>query len=293
MATMLELQKHVDLMSRKFIDGFLQTIDVLSALIGAEERFYEGSHSHFVSEKSEEVARYLGLTDSEIFAVKTAGLLHDIGKIGLPDTLLSKFITEMSADEYKMYANHAMLGREVLKIHDGFDSIAEIVYQHHERLDGSGFPQHLRGDKIEIGAQIISVVNVFHNTMYRRSKDRFQLTSAQSIMNTSNGFLNATQTRYGQVMNHLSQKSDVLYNRKIVDAFISIMEADRRKLGEKTMKRLSVNQLREGMSLVEDSYTSFGLLIAAKGELLNEKMIQSLIRFAEMDEIPIRILVVE
>lgn len=289
----MDYDQQIETLSNKLVEGFLQTIDILSALLGAEERYYMGSHCRFVSEKSEEIARYMGMSESDIFEIKTAGLLHDIGKIGFPDTLLAKFPPEMTPEEFRFYVRHCELGREVLRRHSYLASIAEIVYQHHERLDGSGFPRHLRGDAIHTGAMIIGVVDVYHNAMYRRTKDRYQSAETSGGVANVNSFLDETKNRFGQVMNHLQRKSGTLYRPDIVDAFTTIVEVTRKKLGERVIKRYVVNQLKPGMTLVDNYYTSYGLLVAARDETLTERMISSLIRFAELGEIPQKVLVID
>ncbi len=285
--------RQIEILGDKLVGSFLQTIDILSALLGAEERYYAGSHCRFVAEKAEETARIMGLSESDIFEIRTAALLHDIGKIGFPDIVLAKFPAEMQPDEFRFYTGHCELGREILRRHHSLATVAELVYQHHERFDGSGFPRHLRGGDIHIGAMIIGVVNVYHNAMYRRSKDRYQLADTGSSVASVNTLVDETRTRYSQVMHHFARKSGVLYRPDVVDAFTSLVETDRRRLGEKIIKRLTVNQLKPGMTLIENYYTSYGLLVAARDETLSDKMIASLVRFAEIGEIPQKVLVAD
>ncbi|HYF01876.1 MAG TPA: HD domain-containing phosphohydrolase, partial [Patescibacteria group bacterium] len=203
-------QDQIEMLSNELVKSFLSTIDILSALVSSQERFYEGSHCHFVAEKSAIVARSLGLNESEIFEIETAALLHDIGKIGYSDVLLSKFPNEMTGHEFDLYTRHAELGKRLLEMHSGFETISEIVYQHHERIDGSGFPQHLKGDRIHIGASIIGVVDFYHNVLYRRKRDRLQHTENSSAPANAANFLQSTQSRYAQAINHLKQKSGSL-----------------------------------------------------------------------------------
>ncbi len=289
----MDYTRQIEALGDKLVESFLQTIDILSALLGAEERYYAGSHCRFVAEKAEETARIMGLPESEVFEIRTAALLHDIGKIGFPDTVLAKFPAEMKADEFRFYTGHCELGREILRRHGSLTTVAELVYQHHERFDGSGFPRHLRGGDIHTGAMIIGVVNVYHNAMYRRTKDRYQLADTGSSVASVSTLVDETRTRYSQVMHHFTRKSGVLYRPDVVEAFTSLIEANRRQLGEKIIKRLTVNQLKPGMTLVENYYTSYGLLVAARDETLSEKMIGSLVRFAEIGEIPQKVLVVD
>lgn len=92
-------------------------------------------------------------------------------------------------------------------------------------------------------------------------------------------------------MSFLQQKKGILYDRKVVDAFMAIAEMDRSKVNGKIVQRLPVNLVRPGMMFVENYYTSYGLLIASKGESVNKEMLGALVRFAENGEIPHKILV--
>jgi putative nucleotidyltransferase with HDIG domain len=285
-----ELEEENLLLGEKLVENFLHTVDVLSLIVEALERFYETSHSRFVANKSAELAEKLQLGPQEVFEVHTAALLHDIGKVALPEVINSKFIPEMSKEQYSLYKQHPELGRQMLLRHDGFERIARIVGEHHERIDGSGFPNNLRGEDIHPGAKIIAVVDTYHNVMFRRSKDRFSIGDSAPARYGAN-FLRDTEVRYGQIISHLRNKSNVLYNPKVVEAFIDMVEIERKQLGMAQIERVAINNLRPGMVLADSYYTTYGLLIASRGEKISDKMIATMMRLSDSNELPPRILI--
>jgi putative nucleotidyltransferase with HDIG domain len=284
-----ELERLVNRLSTDLAENFFQTIQTLSTIINFTERFYEGSHSRFVSEKSSELARLLGLNNEQVFEIKMAGLLHDIGKVGFYDSNLFKYPHEMRPQEFKQYSLHPELGREILKSHNGFSKIADIVFQHHERLDGSGFPNNLKGNNIHPGALIIGVVDYYHNAVYKNKRDRADM-EKERVINTQS-YLSNTKDKHSSTLAYLQQKKGILFDKKVVDSFIAVVEMDRRKLGGKIVQRIPVNQIKTGMVFVESYYTSFGLLIAASGAEATADHVKALVRFAETGEIPHKVLV--
>lgn len=288
-STIQELERLVSRLSNDLAENFFQTIQVLSTMINFTERFYEGAHFRFVSEKSAELARLLGLNSEQVFEIKIAGLLHDIGKVGFIDSALHRFPHEMRPNEYKQYALHPELGREILKSHNGFSKIADIVYQHHEKLDGSGFPNNLKGNNIHPGALIIGVVDYYHNAVFKTKRDRNDGVDAR-IVNTQS-YLGSSKDKHASTLSFLQSKKGILYDKKVVDSFIAVVEMDRKKMGGKIVQRVPVNQIKPGMVFVESYYTSFGLLIAASGAEATADHVKALVRFAETGEIPHKVLV--
>ncbi|MBK9247587.1 MAG: HD domain-containing protein [Ignavibacteria bacterium] len=283
----------VEDLATQLASSIFQTIQVLGTLVRANEKNYNGSHSQFVAEKSAEVATNLGLSPGEVFEIKTAALLHDIGKIGFPDFLLMKHPQELSTNDYQYYSKHVEDGRRILSMQDGLSNIAEIVYQHHEKHDGTGFPQKLKRDEIHPGAQIISVVNYYHNAMERVQKEKTPSSQSNAQITSTSTYLHTTQPRFAQTMNYLNHRSGSTFAPIIVDAFIAIIENDRRNLGEKTIMRLAVNQVKPGMVFASDYHTSYGLLIAARGEPITDIAVNRLISLAELGEIPQKVLVMK
>ena len=134
------------------------TIDTVSKMIEAKDPYTAG-HQHRVSQLASRIAKELKLPKNKIEGIRIASLIHDIGKIGLPAEILSK-PTKLNDVEYSLIRDHSQVGYDILKYIDFSYPIAEIVLQHHERLNGLGYPQGLKADKIMTEAKIIGVADV-------------------------------------------------------------------------------------------------------------------------------------
>ncbi|MDQ3915061.1 MAG: HD-GYP domain-containing protein [Actinomycetota bacterium] len=121
---------------------------------------YTGGHSCRVATMSGDVARLLGFPKAEIAFMQQAGLVHDIGKIGIPDALLTK-TGPLDADERYLVRLHPILGASILSRMPGMDRLVPVVLHHHECWDGSGYPSGVAGVQVPIESRIILVVDAF------------------------------------------------------------------------------------------------------------------------------------
>jgi len=120
---------------------------------------YTAGHQERVASCAIAIAKKMGLSKNKIEGIRLAGLIHDVGKIAVPAEILSK-PGKISAHEFGIIRSHAQVGYDILKKIDFPWPISQIVYQHHERLDGSGYPRGLSGDDILLEARIIAVADV-------------------------------------------------------------------------------------------------------------------------------------
>ena len=119
------------------------------------------AHSYQVSDFSAGIARELALSEGEVFSITTAALLHDLGKIALPDGLLSK-AEALSESERTLMHQHPVLGAQILEVSPFLHHLMPAVHHHHENWDGTGYPDGLHGDAIPLGARIIRVAEAYH-----------------------------------------------------------------------------------------------------------------------------------
>lgn len=129
------------------------------AMITEKRDMYTAGHQNRVSQLGVAIARQMRLSDDEVKSVQVAGLLHDIGKIAVPSEILTK-PSKLSIHEWGIVREHAEIGYGILKKIDFPWPIAEIVYQHHERMDGSGYPRGLKGQELLLQSKIIMVADV-------------------------------------------------------------------------------------------------------------------------------------
>jgi diguanylate cyclase (GGDEF)-like protein len=146
------------------IDNQKWILDTIISLTKAVEvkDSYTHSHSEMVSRYARSVASSMGLSDEEVKRISIAGLLHDVGKIGVPDDILNKE-GRLTNEEYGMMKSHPVLGYNIIACVDELKETLPYVLHHHERPDGKGYPHGLKGDEIPLGARILAVVDAFHS----------------------------------------------------------------------------------------------------------------------------------
>lgn len=180
----------------------LQTIGVIANTVDAKDSNTEG-HSRRVATYSYALAKKLGCSEEEAENIRTIGLLHDIGKIGIPDSVLHK-PGKLTDDEYRIMKMHPTIGANILKDIPGMDGLAVGARYHHERIDGKGYPDGLKGDEIPFVARLICVADCFDamhsNRIYR---SRFSM---------------------NYILNELRENKGTQFDPKIADAMISLIE---------------------------------------------------------------------
>ncbi len=125
-------------------------------------------HQHRVADIAAAIALALDLDESAVAGIRIAGQLHDIGKVSIPGNILSQ-TGRMDFSDWELIKTHCQAGYEIVSGTSFEWPVAEMVLQHHERLDGSGYPAGLRGDEILLGARIIAVADAVEEEMSRSS----------------------------------------------------------------------------------------------------------------------------
>ena len=138
---------------------FLDFIKVLAEAIDAKDPYTRG-HSQRVSEYAVAVAQKLGLNSDQILDVRIGSLLHDFGKIGVPDTIISKR-DRLTNEEYEYMKKHPSIGYRIISQVHALTNALPAIAEHHERLDGSGYPLGLHGDQVTLMGRIVCVADVF------------------------------------------------------------------------------------------------------------------------------------
>jgi HD-GYP domain-containing protein (c-di-GMP phosphodiesterase class II) len=143
-----------------------QLLSARTALICAMNQLLDlkdlntGVHSTRLAEWAVRIGRELGLDDGYLQDLEVAAILHDIGKIGIPDSILKK-PAKLTDEERALMQKHAEYGWAVLRVVPGFERASLLVLHHHEAYDGGGYPAGLRGEEIPVGSRIVSVIDSF------------------------------------------------------------------------------------------------------------------------------------
>ena len=153
--------------NEKLEKAYLESIQTLRYTVEAKDPYTRG-HSDRVSEYSELIGKYLNLSENDLHKLKIGGLFHDIGKIGVPDSILLK-TSRLTDDEYSEIKNHPSIGAHILSNASLFQDIIPIVKHHHERYDGFGYPGKLAGEDIPYLARIAAVADSFDAMTSKRT----------------------------------------------------------------------------------------------------------------------------
>ena len=160
-----------------------QTLQLAAQALDARDRYTE-SHSTRVAEIAGRLGEQLELSDRDIELIRTAGSLHDLGKIGVPDGILRK-PGPLSEEEWEIMRRHSDVGADMIAQHSALAAVAPVVRHHHERWDGSGYPAGLKGDVIPFGARILSVADSFDTITGTRLYRKSQMTALEGVEDIS------------------------------------------------------------------------------------------------------------
>ena len=190
--------------------AYLDTIQSLRYAVEAKDPYTRG-HSDRVSEYAVLIGRKMGLSEDEIKTLQIGGLFHDIGKIGVPDTILQKE-AKLTDDEYSQIKNHPSIGAHILGEAEAFKDIIPIVKYHHERFDGRGYPSRLSGEKIPLLARITAVADTFDAMTSKRS------------------YRNALDLQF--VKEEIQRCKGTQFDPQIADVFLDILDNNFEKIKE-------------------------------------------------------------
>jgi len=187
---------------------YTQLIQSLSDSIDLKEP-HTGGHTRRIAIYAQHLGRLMGLRGNELESLFLAGLLHDLGKLGMPDRVLLK-PGPLTDEEWQEARRHPVDGWRLLSPYEHLDAVARVVRHHHERFDGTGYPDGLKGDEIPIGARIVSVVDAF-DAMYLGRPYRGPVS-------------------WDDVKEEFIRSSETQFDPKVVEAFLTVdwpKESDR------------------------------------------------------------------
>lgn len=216
-------QEELDKRKKNIEEMSLQLMQMLSTTIEAKDEYTKG-HSHRVAEYSVLIARELGWNEKELNNLKNAAHLHDIGKIAIPDTILNK-PSKLSEEEFSIIKEHTTIGANILKNISLIDHVQEIVRNHHERYDGNGYPDGLKGKEIPLHARIVTVA------------DSYDAMSSQRIYRN--------QLPPEKIIQELENNKGTQFDPEITDIFLKLLREDRIHVKEDLLSITENTQIPE------------------------------------------------
>lgn len=264
----IELTKQNQELSRlneKLKRNFRDFISVLSNLNELRDKSI-ANHSNNVARLSLEMAKKMGLTHKEVEDIAIAAQLHDIGKIGISDIILSKEIDALNSDEIDEYKKHPILGQTSVDCIEELRDIGIIIRHHHESFDGSGFPDGISGETIPLGSRIIAIA------------DRFIRLLPQKISNES---IDWVLKVIKESCRESFDPSLFSYLRMAVKENLDYLNP----FGGRDEIELPLKALRPGMVISRDIKTGTGLLILRANTVMDEEKIATIKRILYLDPV--------
>ncbi len=243
--------------------GFITSIKVFSNLIDMREGSMAG-HSRRVADLARTIATQMKIADNEIQDIFLAALLHDIGKIGLPDSIIRKPYAALTFEEREEVNKHPVKGQTVLMALEQLTQAALLIRHHHERFDGQGFPDGLPGLSIPLGARILAVANDY-DALLSGSMQMRKLSKEEALL-------------------EIRQNSGKRYDPTVVLALSQLMgvgtgnaRASSREL------EIGTDKLTAGMALSRDLITRDGVLLLSKEHPLDDRIIPQIRHYEKID----------
>lgn len=240
--------------------SYLNSIKVFSNLLEMRGGRLAG-HGRRVADVARKLAARMKLSSEDQQHVFVAGLMHDIGLLGMNDGLLAKPVSKYTAEESTLYRQHAVAGEQSLMALDDMTPVGAIIRAHHERFDGLGFPDRKAGIDIPIGARILAIADAY---------DELQTGHLADISVTAQEARTLMRRGRGQQ-----------FDPEVMDAFLDLTEPNRPVSPDSLS--LSTADLMPGMVLATDLISARGILMLTAGQQLTASLIQSIRSFEQRE----------
>jgi response regulator RpfG family c-di-GMP phosphodiesterase len=245
--------------------NYLTSIKAFAALIELRGKAQAG-HARQVASLAQRIAQAMGVDADTARQLPIAALLHDIGHIGLSDTVLARPVGRLGPQDLQRYRLHPVLGEQALLASDDMQGVAPLIRAHHERWDGQGFPDGLRGAAIPLGARILAVADAFEDLRNGRMDGR-----ALSPQEASHAVLAGRGRQFDPA---------------VVDAFIGLSAAPVSQPAVAPL-RLAAADLRAGHILAQDFVSPEGVLLLSAGHPLDDALIGRIDAFVRRQGLPL------
>ena len=251
--------KDVTELSSRLEDTLKGALDVLGRLMEISSATV-GNHSRRVADLSAKIGRQMNLSDDDLLQVEVAGLLHDIGKLTLPGQILRKDMSCLSSEEVKTLRSHTVAGETIVRAIPYLDEAARFVRHHHERFNGSGYPDSVSGTSIPLGARIVAVADAFDKQLNDRT--------------------DFSDRTVSDVVLSIRDRASTWFDPAVVNALDeAVGQSNSEALDLERFLELNSNDLVPGMQLADDVLSDSGAMLLKSGSDLTAQLIHRLQSF--------------
>lgn len=292
-AQVIAQNKALEKINRMLEASFMDSIRLLTALVEIIKPAL-GKQMRHVAQLSRKVAEEFRLSAAELDKIEMAGMIHDIGLLGLPDELQSKDVKQMSDEQYRLFREHPVIGSVILDSVDKLADVGELVLFHHEYVNGQGFPNGLRKSQIPLGSRIISAASDYlgitstwprdARKLVRYTRRYFDASVWKSFTVTDDPEVTIEEAAEKKLLIESNQK----YDMDVVTALIKVI---RKSKNIDPSYAINLKEIKAGMVLMEDLRLNDGRLLLTKGTKLKETTTQTIQSIGERGMLPDKVVV--
>lgn len=247
--------QEVEQLNAKLALAFLESVRLMDKLAQMRNG-KQGSQARRMAKLAKRLGVQLKMKPKELFQLEVAALLHDIGKMAIPENVLNIEEDKMSESAKSTFRTHATIGEKLVSEIPSMEEAALFIKHHHEYYNGSGYPSRLNGEDIPFGARILGLLDAYDKIVY--SSEKFS--SANEL----------------QAVDYIKANSSILFDPKLVEEFLKLLDVDTDSEIE-----ISINEMRIGMQLSRDVLSLDGKVISKKGTVLIPSLIEKLHNWLE------------
>ncbi|NOZ09168.1 MAG: response regulator, partial [FCB group bacterium] len=237
-------------LNTKLEQNFNHMISILTQIIEYRRPENKG-HAQKVAKLSLAIGERFDLPKEELENIQLAAFLHEIGKVGFPDTLFTKSPDDFSEHEKLLMKQYTVTGERLINEYSGLEKVARIIRHIKERVDGSGAPDHLAGNQIPLGSRILKAAIAFDDMVFdvKEEKD------------------------VSKVLQEIQGLSDTIFDSRVVHFLVEVVSSDL-SLEVERMEKIYIADIQEGMVTAQDIFTKSGIKLIPGGTTINRNMIK-------------------
>ena len=255
-----ELQQAIDdvqTSNQKITKSFRESLSLMTTVIEMQDGS-KANYSNMIANASVAIAKALELTPKNIEQVRIAALLHNIGKLSLPEAIRKKPMNDLNSLEKEVFRKHPIQGEAVLSGMTGLKSVAKLVRSHQEYLNGKGYPDKFKAEQIPLGSKIICVTSDFQKL--------------------ESGLLLKEVSKPQEAMDYINSMSGKHYDSRVVELFEKYYNEYLQDY-RSHLSQLSLQDIKEGMVLAENLISANGLLLLTKETKITQENINQLLTY--------------
>jgi response regulator RpfG family c-di-GMP phosphodiesterase len=260
-ARIIKLERELNQKYRTIKRNYYQTLRMFTELLENYDKAL-GGHSRRVGHLALSIAkRHADIRPEDYPIIEAAGMLHDVGLVGLPGGLVHKQVAEMTGDEKQCYRSHPERGEAILNQIDLLRPIARIVRMHHEQVNGRGFPDGLKADQIPLSASVVNAASIYDHLR------------------------NIRKISFKELPEHLQKMRGYQIDSSLVDLLLEINMDQMQEEAKRTEREVDIEDLEPGMVLSRDVLMRTGAFFMASDTRIEADTIAKLTRYHELGNI--------